>query len=168
MNNLLDKMYIKRFCLPSDIDIDNHKKLNINSCLCGDSNHIACTLKGKGVYGKVNILSYGINRYKDYDGKQPSIHAECDAIAKLIPLKRKKKLECIDLLVIRLSRINNLQMSKPCINCVQTMKIYPISKGYKINNIYYSDNNGNIIKTNLKSLENSEQHLSKFYRNKQQ
>jgi hypothetical protein len=47
------------------------------------------------------------------------------------------------------------------------MSIIPKKKGYKIDNIYYSDENGDIIKTNLQTLENSEQHYSKYYRNKQ-
>lgn len=170
MNNLLDTMYIKRFCLPCNLDITNTKYLNkMNNCLCSEFNHIACIFRGKisNIKKNLNILSYGINKYSDSDGKKPSIHAEHDAISKLIPLKKKKKLESIDLLVIRVSRIYNIQMSKPCYNCIQTMKILPEKKGYKINNIYYSNNDGEIVKTNLKCLENSEYHYSKFYnRNK--
>lgn len=168
MDSLLETMYLKRFCLPSNVDIENNNYLkNINNCLCGDSNHIACIFQGKVSYlkNKVNILSFGINKYNDFDCKKPSIHAEHNAINKLIPLKKKKKLESIDILVIRVSRSNNIQMSKPCFNCIQIMKILPEKKGYKINNIYYSDNNGTIIKTNIKCLENSEQHISKYYRN---
>ena len=40
----------------------------------------------------------------------------------------------------------------------------PEKKGYKIKNIYYSDNEGNIIKTNLNNLKNEEQHYTRYYR----
>jgi len=169
MNNLLETMYIKRFCLPSNLDVTNTKYLNkVNTCLCSEFNHIACIFQGKVNNMKnLNVLSFGINKYSDSDGKKPSIHAEYDAISKLLPLKKKKKLESIDILVIRVSRINNIQMSKPCYNCIQIMKILPEKKGYKINNIYYSDNNGEIIKTNIKCLDSTEYHFSKYYnRNK--
>ena len=54
MLNLLDKMFIKRFCLPSNSDIDLYENgtSNLNSCLCGNYNHAACVLKGKGRYEK--------------------------------------------------------------------------------------------------------------------
>jgi len=55
MLNLLDKMFIKRFCLPSNSDIElyengssNVNTSNVNTCLCGHYNHVACILKGKG------------------------------------------------------------------------------------------------------------------------
>jgi hypothetical protein len=49
MNTLLDKMFIKRFCLPVDSDINLYETgaLNINSCLCGVYNHVSCVLQGK-------------------------------------------------------------------------------------------------------------------------
>lgn len=100
----------------------------------------------------------------DVNGIRPGIHAEHDAINKLKPLYRKKTLESVNLLVIRFSKNNKLQNSKPCANCIKTMKTLPLKKGYKIKKIYYSDENGNIIKSNLKILESEEQHLSRFFR----
>lgn len=120
--------------------------------------------KGKGDLKKVRILSFGVNQMGDSEGKKPGIHAECDAINKLMPLKNKKKLEPINLLVIRLSTKNKIQSSKPCNNCIETMKNLPPKRGYKIDNIYYSDENGNIVKTNLKKLDSEEKHFSRFYR----
>ena len=102
----------------------------------------------------------------DTTGLKPGIHAEHDAIRKLIPLKRNKKLVNINMLVIRLSGKNKLQSSKPCINCINTMKILPEKLGYKIQNVYYSNENEEIIKTSLKSLENEDKHYTRFYRNK--
>jgi cytidine deaminase len=102
----------------------------------------------------------------DSAGKNPGIHAECDALTKLMPLKNKKRLESINLLVVRFSPKNKIQSSKPCYNCIETMKNYPKKIGYKIENIYYSDSDGNIIKTNLKILDTEEKHYSKYFRRK--
>ena len=120
--------------------------------------------KGKGNLKKAKILSFGVNRMGHPDGTTPGIHAECDAISKLIPLKPKKRLEQISILVIRLSTKNKIQSSKPCSNCIDNMIKMPPKKGYKIHNIYYSDCFGNIIKTSLDLLSNEDRHYSKFYR----
>ncbi len=48
MNTLLNTMYAKRFGLSADIDVDDYKNTSVNSCLCGNYNHVACVLKGKG------------------------------------------------------------------------------------------------------------------------
>jgi hypothetical protein len=100
----------------------------------------------------------------DVHGNQPGVHAEHDAINRLKPLKRKKHLQNIHILVIRLSKNNKIQNSKPCANCIENMKTLPEKKGYKLKNIYYSDDNGNIVKSNLRNLENEELHYSRFFR----
>ncbi len=50
MNTLLDTMFIKRFCLPSNSDLDSYENGNstVSSCLCGNYNHVSCVLQGKG------------------------------------------------------------------------------------------------------------------------
>ena len=113
---------------------------------------------------KARILSYGVNKMGDSEGLQPGIHAEYDAIRKLLPLRRKKRLVSINILVIRVSGKNKLQSSKPCVNCINTMKTLPPKLGYKIEDIYYSSDNGEIIKSSIKNLENEEPHYSRFYR----
>ena len=119
--------------------------------------------KGNNLLKKANILSYGVNKMGDTEGLKPGIHAEHDALLKLIPNK-KRKLKNINLLVIRVSGKNKLQSSKPCNNCIQMMKKLSIKKGYKIQNVYYSDNNENIIKTTLYALDNEEKHYSRYYK----
>ncbi len=114
---------------------------------------------------KVKILSYGINQIGDKNGLQPGIHAEVNGLEKLIPLKTKGKLKHINLIVIRISKHNKLQSSKPCIKCIHSLIYNSKKKGYHIKHIYYSDHNNNIIKSNLNSLLNDETHLSSFYRN---
>jgi hypothetical protein len=119
--------------------------------------------KGKGDLKKARILSYGVNKMGDAKGLQPGIHAEYDAIRKLLPLRRKKRLVSINILVIRVSGKNKLQSSKPCVNCINTMKTLPPKLGYKIEDIYYSNNNEEIVKSSIKILESEEPHYSRFY-----
>jgi cytidine deaminase len=121
--------------------------------------------KGKnGVLKKANILSFGFNMMGDISGNQPGIHAEHDAINRLKPIRRKKHLQNVNILVVRLSKNNKLQNSKPCANCIENMKILPEKKGYRIRNIYYSNENGEIAKSSLKNLEKEELHYSRFFR----
>lgn len=50
MSQLLDTLFMKRFCLPSNDDISNYENggpNNVPECLCGDFNHVACILKGR-------------------------------------------------------------------------------------------------------------------------
>ena len=100
----------------------------------------------------------------DVNGNEAGVHAERDAINKLKPLERKNNLETIDLLVIRMSKHNKLLNSKPCANCIENMKHLPKKKGYNLKNIYYSNENGDIIKTSLRILEKEDLHYSRFYR----
>jgi hypothetical protein len=100
----------------------------------------------------------------DVDGNEPGIHAEHDAINRLKPLKRKKHLQNVNILVIRLSQNNKMQNSMPCANCIETMKTLPEKKGYRIKNIYYSNNFGEIVKSSLKNLEKEKLHYSRFFR----
>jgi hypothetical protein len=113
---------------------------------------------------KARVLSFGTNMMGDSSGNDPGIHAEHNALTKLKPLKIKKQLESVNLLVIRLSKSNKIQSSKPCSNCIKIIDVIPEKKGYKIKNIYYSDNEGNIIKTNLNNLKNEEHHYTRYYR----
>jgi hypothetical protein len=123
--------------------------------------------KGKNlILKRANILSFGFNRIGDTNGDSAGIHAEHDAINKLKPLYKKKRLVPINILVIRISKSNKLQNSKPCANCIKVMKILPEKKGYIIKNVYYSNNNGDIVKSSLKILENEELHYSRYYKRK--
>ena len=160
MQNVFDTMFIKRFCLPVDTDINLYEngQINTKQCLCDNYNHISCILQGG------SILSYGINKIGDAKCVNAGVHAEHDAILKLLPLKRQKRLKHVSILVIRLSVKNKLQSSKPCGNCIDIMKTLPIKFGYRIKDVYYSNNEGNIVKTNLNKLDNEEKHYSSFYR----
>ena len=168
MEYILNTLFIKRFCLPFDADISSYENgmSKITSCLCGNYNHACCILQGNINIKKATIISFGFNKMGDIYGNEAGIHAEYDAIQNLKPLGNRKKLEPINMVLIRFSTNYKLQNSKPCSMCVRNMKILPGKKGYIIKNIYYSDENGVIIKSNLNILKNSEQHYSRFYRRK--
>jgi cytidine deaminase len=119
--------------------------------------------RGNGLLKKDSIISYGVNKMGDSEGHYRGIHAEHDAINKLVPLRKKKKLRSVNLLVIRLSGKNKLQSSKPCGKCIEMMKTLPVKKGYKIQNIFYSDCEGNIVKTTLRKLDREEKHYTKHH-----
>ena len=120
--------------------------------------------KGKGDYKKARILSFGVNQMSDIYGKNPGIHAEQDAINKLKPMTRNKHLKIINMLVIRISKTNKISNSKPCTICINNIKTLPEKKGYRIKNIYYSNEYGEIIKSNIKKLESEEPHYSMYYK----
>lgn len=120
--------------------------------------------KAKGELKNFNILSYGVNVYADIDGKTPGIHAEHDAINKLPYMKSKKRLESVNLLVVRLSKTNKLQCSKPCHNCIKMLSTYPKIKGYNIRHIYYSNEHGGITRTTLNKLAHEQPHYSRYYK----
>lgn len=169
MLKLLDKMFIKRFCLPVNADIDCYENGDkyVSSCVCGDYNHVSCVFYGgNGGLTKTTILTFGVNQMGDSCGKMPGVHAEYDALSKLEPLRNRKRLVSINLLVVRLSSKNKIQSSKPCHHCIEMMKIFPAKIGYTINNIYYSHENGSIIKTKLSTLEGEEKHHSRYFRRK--
>ena len=122
-------------------------------------------LKGKNAdLKKINILSFGFNMDGDSFRNDSGIHAEHDAIIGLKSLRKKKHLQNINMLVVRISKNNKLQNSKPCANCIETMKHLPEKKGYHIRNVYYSDENGKIVKSTLKQLESEEMHYTRFFR----
>ncbi len=54
MDSLFDTMFIKRFCLPNNTNIEKYEngEQQIPSCICGHYNHIACVFRGKDRYIK--------------------------------------------------------------------------------------------------------------------
>lgn len=49
MTEILDTLFLKRFCLPVNVDISSFEigKAKVPNCLCGNYNHAACILQGK-------------------------------------------------------------------------------------------------------------------------
>ena len=104
--------------------------------------------KGKGF----NELSFGIN-HEPPSYTRGTIHAERAAINKLPYLDLLIKTIKGFLLVIRFTPSGKLGNSKCCFKCIYDMINIPITKGYKITKVYYSNRDGEIIKTNLKKLD---------------
>lgn len=143
MEPLVDIMYKKRFNLQSS---------DIQPCCIYENTtffHMACCFEG----GKV--LSFGQNHFPLYSEyyKTPtcSIHAERDAINKLPKIRKKKK---INMLVLRFTKSKQLTMSLPCKKCIDNMRTLFPKKGYIVQNIYYSNYDGSIQKTNLSKISN--------------
>ncbi len=69
------------------------------------------------------------------------------------------------MLVVRFLKTSELANSKPCANCIRILENN--KKGYKIKDIYYSTDDGTIVKSSLYKLKQDENvHISGFYRNK--
>lgn len=49
MNYLLENLYKKRFCIPTQDSVKDYERgaKQVNECLCGNYNHVACIIKGK-------------------------------------------------------------------------------------------------------------------------
>lgn len=58
----------------------------------------------------------------------------------------------INILVVRVSSSGELRDSKPCAKCINYMLVMARKKGYIVNRINYSTNEGTIISTKLSYL----------------
>lgn len=162
--SFLNRLFIKRFCLPVNTDVSQYEKgqASIKNCICGNYYHIACIVKEDNFD---NILSIGVNILGNDNENISGVHAEFDALRKLPKLKPKRNMPRISLLVLRLSKTNKLQSSKPCYKCVYMLNKIPQKMGYALKAIYYSDGNGNIVRTSLRVLEKEEKHHTRLYVN---
>ena len=168
---LMDLLYNKRFGLPSSFSLEHNVPNSfVPYCNCGNYNHVACIFIGRGenlkTGKKIQVLAYGINQYADVAGEQPTIHAEYDAIANLCPLDRRRgrNLYSCNIFVTRVSRANRLGQSRPCSECVQNMLTLPQLKGYKIKNVYYTDEGENIVRRRLTHLVNEAAYFTRYQR----
>jgi len=150
MDSIIENMYRKRFGMSKEGDIKSTKP---SCCNCGTQfYHMACCIKGNVSSGKINILSFGENKYRpstNLESVRSSIHAEQNAINKLPYAKNPIK---INMVVLRFTKKYTLSMSKPCSKCLHHMTNFSPKKGYIIKNVYYSTSDNKIIKTNLNSL----------------
>lgn len=96
----------------------------------------------------------GINYYDRASNTNP-IHSEYNAIQKLPPTNKQKRLKEINMLTINVSPTAKIRNGKPCMHCLWNMFTIPPKKGYSIKYVYYSDGNGKIVKDKLTNLINS-------------
>ena len=109
-------------------------------------------------------VSSGINTNREaFNGCTYGSHAEVSAMKKIKPYKKPNRKKNIDLIVIRASYSGTLGNSKPCSKCLKHLRHL---KYYKLKNIYYSDQDGNIVVERFNTLYNSpNQHISSRFRN---
>ena len=87
--------------------------------------------------------------------KKGTLHAEIDLFNKLPSLRRSKNLKRIDFTIVQIyGKSDNYRYknAKPCMHCLNKLSVYSIKKGYRIGNIYFSDDNGTITKSTLNKL----------------
>lgn len=109
------------------------------------------------------MLSHGTNtRLTD----KLTTHAEVDAMNHLpLPKKRTKIITEISILIIKATSNGELRNSAPCVHCLKSMYIMPKKLGYKINRVYYSNNDGDIECNKLIDLLKSDKlHVSCCHR----
>ena len=96
------------------------------------------------------------------------LHAEHNAVNNLQPSKTKgKKLEIINILVLRFSKTGNIQNSKPCSNCINRISTVSHIKGYKIKHVYYSNEDYGITCSSLKELQlDDNKHQTRLAKNR--
>lgn len=109
---------------------------------------------------------YGENSSRIFrSGCEYCIHAEMDVLQKL--LRSRLIQRYFSLIVIRLDKKGNLKNSKPCHKCIQYMNYITTISPYIIKYIYWSDNQGKIIKSKLVDLMAEEnKHYSRRFRKK--
>lgn len=84
---------------------------------------------------------------------------------KLRPMPRKRRLKRVDLLVIRTSRAGFLGSSKPCAHCLSLLQRGLPERGYCLETVYYSDEQGSIVGRPFRELVvDDPPHVSRFYR----
>lgn len=76
-------------------------------------------------------------------------------------LKRPIKISAF---VIRITHTGTLGMSRPCMHCLWSLDRLPRKSGYLVSDVYYSDDNGSIVKTTMKNLLGGPQHVSRGHR----
>lgn len=74
--------------------------------------------------------------------------------------KHQKKIK-MDIIVIRVNKQGYLRMSKPCYHC--TMRMHTCSF-VKIRHVYYSTNEGMLMKIKLRDLMKTDPHISSGFR----
>jgi hypothetical protein len=80
-----------------------------------------------------------------------SIHAEVAATMRL-PTNPRRRIQWLNLVVIRVNPSGELRQSKPCQDCIVYMHTHIAEKGYRIRDVYYSDSTGRIIKERFSDM----------------
>jgi deoxycytidylate deaminase len=106
----------------------------------------------------------GINKIPGINSRRyGTIHAEVDACIKMAEYIKRIKVRTVDILIIRVTKTEKYCSSRPCFNCLRTLKKFSKKNKINIRNIYYTTKNENIIKEKFVDIFNGPRHYSKGY-----
>lgn len=111
------------------------------------------------------VLAYGENRFVGVEGRWTE-HAERAAISKLPSRPRRRRLDAVDMLVIRTSKTGLFGNSRPCLHCILCMAHDLPERGYRLRRVYYFDDQRAMRETGLDTLCSEPPHVSVYYRNR--
>ena len=96
--------------------------------------------------------------YMDNKGES-SIHSEVDATSKLNShiVRKIKKSESINFLVIRFSKTGIIGSSRPCYHCLVKTEMMLKKKKINLKYVYYSKDDGTIVREKYTEMKNSNQ-----------
>ena len=99
------------------------------------------------MFYSLGMNQYGVSKRLNKDNYYDSLHAEMDAMNKLL-INKKNKMIKINIFVFRISRSKkrNLMLAKCCDNCYKGLYSIAKQKNYKIKNIFFTNNEGVIEK----------------------
>jgi len=82
-----------------------------------------------------------------------------NALRKWGKRKNAKKHKSWNLISLKVSKTGKLGMAKPCLHCIVKMS----EEKYNIKNVFYSNSDGEIVKTSLTALmKEDEKHVSRL------
>jgi cytidine deaminase len=141
------------------IDMRLAKNVEGKPCIISGKMHLHMAMFFEDNGSNIIPLSYGQNAATMYN----LCHAEHNALLKL-KNRDTKKLCSINLLVIKTTLTGVIGSSKPCAHCLALLCTLPSKKGYKINNIFYSNSpNEILVKKKLNELLKEDMHISRMY-----
>ena len=155
LHNILDQNTINYIANISAIDYYDkfeyicrllHEKFKSDTRM--NAHHICAFIRLRD--GKIYI---GENSVRKIPGVPVSTHAEMDVMRKIMKYNTGKKKEKFDVLVLKISKIGKIGLSRPCYHCISSMISNSI---INIKNIYYSTYNGRIIREKLIDMLDSE------------
>jgi deoxycytidylate deaminase len=115
--------------------LDKFVNLAIDQAKLGDHKHRcgAIIFKGDRIIstGHNSILKSVRKLHPKFYHWPGSIHAEVAAIS-----HARRNLKGMDILVVRINRVDKLMYAKPCVNCMKYIEYVGIDK------VYYSTNDG--------------------------
>lgn len=105
------------------------------------------------IHSVENVVT-GENTNRRIWGQPVSTHAEMDALRKIYKMSgdKAKKYEKCDILVIRISKSGKLGQSRPCYHCLSSLSVCDL----KIRYIYYSTNEGTIVRERFDGMLDSD------------